>query len=276
MNTFISKEETIGKLNNEKVRIVDCRFQLGNPDMGQEQYKKGHIPGSVYFHLEQDLSGVISEHGGRHPLPKIEEFKRVLDEAGITNETTVIAYDGGEGAYASRLWWLLKYVGHEKVYIVDGGFKEWEASKYPIDCLVPEFPLSSYRIHIQDEMLVSVNEVKEAIHDEGTILIDSRERKRYLGIEEPIDKKAGHIPTAINKVWTEGFNNGIFKTFNEQEERFKDLKKDQHVIVYCGSGITATPNYIALKDAGFLNVKLYAGSFSDWITYEENEVVKGE
>lgn len=276
MGAFISKDEVLGKLSNDNIRIVDCRFQLGNPTFGVKAYEEGHIPGAVYFHLEKDLSGEVAEHGGRHPLPEMGDFQQVLEEAGISNDTEVIAYDGGEGAFAARLWWLLKYVGHEKVHILDGGFKEWATANYPTTVETHTYPRANFNIHIQEEMLVSVEEVKQATIDEKTILIDSRENRRYLGLEEPIDKKCGHIPTAINKVWMEAFENGRFKSPDGQAERFADLDKDQPMIVYCGSGVTATPNYIALKEAGFSDVKLYAGSFSDWISYTEHEVHTGK
>lgn len=272
MGVFISKEEVLEQLSADNVRLVDCRFQLGNPSYGWEEYEKSHIPGAIYFHLEKELSGNVTEHGGRHPLPPIADFRNVLEEAGISNETVVIAYDGGEGAFAARLWWLLKYVGHDQVYILDGGMKAWEAANYSLSHEIPVYLRTIYNIEIQEDMLVSVNEVKQATLDKNTVLVDSRESRRYLGLEEPIDKKCGHIPTAINKVWTEGFQNGGFKAPAEQAERFRELQKDQPIIVYCGSGVTATPNYIALKEAGFSNVRLYAGSFSDWISYEENDV----
>lgn len=276
MYTFISKEEVLNHLNNEQVRIVDCRFQLGKPEVGQTQYEKSHIPGAVYFHLEKDLSGVKKEHGGRHPLPEIKDFQKTLESVGISNETTVIAYDGGDEAFAARLWWLMKYVGHEKVQILDGGFDKWEEANYPVDEHVPSYTLSNFKVHIQENILATVEDVRDAILHRDSTLIDSREQKRYLGIEEPIDKKAGHIPTAINKAWMHGFENGFFKSPSDQEKRFNELKKDQPIIVYCGSGITATPNYIALQQAGFKNIKLYAGSFSDWVSYDEHEVEIGE
>lgn len=276
MKTFISKEELTALLNNDNVRIVDCRFQLGNPQFGESQYIESHIPGAVYFDLEKDLSAVVTKHGGRHPLPKVENFQKKLEQVGISNQTLVVAYDGGEGSYAARLWWLLKYVGHEEVFILDGGFKEWQESALPVSDEVPTNTPSTYRVELQDDMLATIEDVKQAVKERSVTLIDSRASNRYLGVEEPIDKKAGHIPKAINKDWVEGFQNGHFKTPSEQEERFQELSKDEPIIVYCGSGVTATPNYIALKEAGYTNIKLYAGSFSDWISYDENEIEIGK
>ncbi|WP_026581137.1 sulfurtransferase [Bacillus sp. J33] len=273
MKYFIEKEWLLKKIDNENVRIADCRFKLGSPDEGRSLYDLNHIPNAVYFDLEKDLSGPVKDHGGRHPLPDPDQLKQTLEQAGISRETIVIAYDGGEGAFASRFWWLLRYLGHEQVYVLNGGYKEWINSDYPVKSEVPVFEPVSYKLDLKSDILASYAEVKELVQrrDEA-VLIDSREAKRYLGIEEPIDKKAGHIPGAINKVWLDAYENGRFKEVAEQEKRFADIDKSKPVIVYCGSGVTAAPNFLALKEAGYNNVKLYAGSFSDWISYEENEI----
>lgn len=278
MQYHVNSEWLNERLGDKNTRIVDCRFKLGNPDEGRLLYEHSHIPGAAYFDLEKDLSGKVGEHGGRHPLPALSQFKERLQNAGITNESLVVVYDGKEGAFASRMWWLLKYVGHEKVYILNGGIVAWEKSGYPTEDSVPHCQQTNYIIHENKEMLASFEEVKDlALKGTGSaVLIDSRESRRYLGIEEPIDRVPGHIPTAINKPWMEGFENGFYKSRDEQEERFKDLDPNQSIIVYCGSGVTATPNYIALKEAGFKNVRLYAGSYSDWVSYHENPVSKGE
>ncbi|WP_348633475.1 sulfurtransferase [Mesobacillus selenatarsenatis] len=265
------------RLGDKDTRVVDCRFKLGHPDEGRMLYEHSHIPGAVYFDLEKDLSGKVGEHGGRHPLPALSQFKERLQNAGITNESLIVVYDGKEGAFASRMWWLLKYVGHEKVYILNGGIVAWEKSGYPTEDSVPHYQQTNYIIQENKEMLASFEEVKDlALKGTGSAaLIDSRESRRYLGIEEPIDRVPGHIPTAINKPWMEGFENGFYKPCDEQKKRFEDLDPNQPIIVYCGSGVTATPNFIALKEAGFKNVRLYAGSYSDWVSYHENPVSKG-
>ncbi|MEH7885833.1 sulfurtransferase [Bacillus sp. JJ1609] len=264
-------------LVDRDIRIVDCSYKLGDPEAGRTQYDHGHIPGAVYFDLEKDLSGAVETHGGRHPLPKQDQLKRKLEESGISNDTILIAYDSKEGAYASRFWWLLKYVGHEKVYILNGGIEAWKNAGYPVDHEIPKYDKAVFVISLNKDLLASYEEVKDIVlnRDRDNVLIDSREQKRYLGIEEPIDRIAGHIPTAINKPWMEGLENGFFKPKTEQENRFADIAKDKPIIVYCGSGVTATPNYIALKEAGYSNVRLYAGSYSDWVSYEENPVEKG-
>lgn len=276
MTILVEKEWVLGRLNSDDTRIVDCRFQLGNPGKGKVLFEESHIEGAIYLHLEEDLSGKIEEHGGRHPLPNLDDFVEVLEKSGIANETTVIAYDSGDGAFAARFWWLLKYVGHEKAFILNGGFKEWEEANYPTQTEVVEYPQANYSVFIHEEILATMEDVKETVAKRDHVIIDSREQKRYLGIEEAIDKKAGHIPTAINHDWMEGFQNGRFKSTSQQEKRFEAIAKDAPIIVYCGSGITATPNYVALKEAGFTNVKLYAGSFSDWISFDDNVIATGE
>jgi thiosulfate/3-mercaptopyruvate sulfurtransferase len=263
-------------LNDDSVRIIDCRFKLGDPEAGRREYEDCHIPGAVYFDLEKDLSAPAEIHGGRHPLPAAAELKAKLETAGIDEGKTLVAYDAKEGAFASRFWWLLKYLGHDKVFILDGGFQDWTKAGYPVDNVIPAYEKSEFNPVINNEMLASYQEVKNAaLKSDGTVLIDSRENKRYLGIEEPIDRIAGHIPKAINKPWMEVFENGFFRPQAEQEKRFSEIDKEQPIIVYCGSGVTATPNFAALKKAGYRNVKLYAGSYSDWVSYTENPVGKG-
>ncbi|MFS0776372.1 sulfurtransferase [Neobacillus sp. 3P2-tot-E-2] len=274
MNYIIDKEWLLKNLNDSHVRIVDCSFSLADSNKGRQEYEKNHIPGASYFDLEKDLSGEVSEHGGRHPLPNIEKFIDKLELAGIDENTTVISYDQGEGAFAARFWWLLQYLGHEKVYVLDGGLKGWNEGNYPVTSDVPTFNKATFKPKINHDLLASMEEVRTVSggQDSKSILIDSREERRYLGLEEPIDKKAGRIPGAINKPWFEGLNSGYYKQAEDQKHRFTDIKPENEIIVYCGSGVTAAPNYLALKAAGFQKVKLYLGSFSDWISYQENEI----
>lgn len=278
MKFVVSKEWLVEQLDNDQVVIADCRFELGNPEKGEKLYQDSHIPGAFYFHLEKQLSGPVREHGGRHPLPDINQFKTELEKAGIDNDKTVVAYDGGEGQFASRLWWLLTFLGHDKVYVLNEGFKGWVEAGYPTNGEVPPVKSATFDVKLRKEMLASYEEVKDFVVNDkkSAILIDSRDKARYLGEHEPIDRIPGHIPGAIHKFWAEGLEEGSFKNVEEQKKRFEDLGKDKQFIVYCGSGVTATPNYIALKMAGYENVKLYAGSYSDWVSYSENSVGKGE
>lgn len=278
MNFVVNKEWLVEQLNNEQVKIVDCRFELGSPDKGEKLYQESHIPGAFYFDLEKQLSAPVSKHGGRHPLPDIDQFKLEIEKTGIDHSKTVIAYDGGEGQFATRFWWLLTYMGHEKVYVLNEGYKGWVEAGYPATREMPDFESAKFEVNIHKEMLASYEEIKEIViqNKKSPILIDSRDKARYLGEVEPIDRIPGHIPGAINKFFAEGLEQGSYKNSEEQRKRFAELDQEEPIIVYCGSGVTATPNYIALKMAGFKNVRLYAGSYSDWVSYEENPVAKGE
>ncbi len=258
---------------DENLRIIDCRFSLGNPSEGRQLYKESHIPGAVFFDLEKDLSGYVKKHGGRHPLPNMKNFLRKVEDVGIDNDTTVIIYDEKEGAFSGRCWWLFQYIGHEKVYILNGGFSAWKKAGGKTESSVPVYPQKSYRPSFNETIAASLDEVRSIASGERDIpLIDSRSRERYLGHEEPIDRIPGHIPRAINLPWTDGVKDGYFIPGVEQNERFSHLNKRDPVIVYCGSGVTATPNFIALKEAGFNHVKLYIGSYSDWVSYNDHKV----
>ncbi|WP_440603164.1 sulfurtransferase [Bacillus sp. GB_SG_008] len=263
-------------IQDEHVRIIDCRFDLANPNWGREQYNEAHISGALYFDLDKDLSSPVTQHGGRHPLPNIEAFVQKLSQAGIDEHTTVVAYDSQGGAMASRLWWLLTYLGHDKVYVLNGGFPEWKEQKVEVTNDIPVFAPKTFVPTLQHDIVVTMEELQEKINKQANItLIDSREPKRYAGLEEPVDKVAGHIPTAQNYFWKDGVTDfGAFKGQDAQEERFIHLDKKKETIVYCGSGVTACPNVLALKMAGFTSVKLYAGSWSDWISYPENPIAK--
>ncbi|MCP8968814.1 sulfurtransferase [Ectobacillus ponti] len=264
------------RLQDSNIRIIDCRFDLGRPAWGRGAYIEGHIPGALYFDLNEDLSAPVGEHGGRHPLPDWHIFAEKLSAAGIDDGTIVVAYDSQAGAMASRLWWMLTYLGHSQVYVLNGGLQAWGDMGYPVTADVPQVERKTFLPREQTHLLLSMEHVRERIQNGGEyVLLDAREPHRYAGIEEPIDRKAGHIPTAVSAFWKDGVaEDGRFKAGEEQRQRFAGLHQEKEIIVYCGSGVTACPNVLALQEAGFQNVKLYAGSFSDWISYEANAVIK--
>jgi len=275
MNVILDAHEVMEKMNEQDVRLVDCRFTLGKPDMGKTEYDRDHIPSAVFFDLERDLSGSVQVHGGRHPLPDIKILKKKLEDAGISRSTTVIAYDDGHSASAARFIWILIYLGHSKVFLLNRGYSVWKENNYPVTNETPVFKQVDFLVSYNEQVAASYEEIVQFTQNESkvAVLIDSRDNKRYAGREEPIDKKAGHIPGALNYDWSESFKNGYFLPKEEQKKRFGELDHDQEVIVYCGSGITAAANFVALKEAGFKRVKLYTGSFSDWISYEDNPVI---
>lgn len=279
LTTIISKQWLLARLYETDLVIIDCRFIMGMADAqaGRIAYEEEHISGAVYFDLEMDLSSPISQHGGRHPLPDMDKFIKTLERAGINNDSRIVAYDDQGGAMASRLWWLLQYIGHTNTYVMNEGFTNWKQAGYPLTNKQPIRIPQSYTPHMQHDMVVSMEDVRDSSNDHTSLLIDSREPNRYLGLEEPIDAVAGHIPGAINKFWKDlKMDNGTWKSTEDIHEHFNDIPKDQDVIVYCGSGVTACPNILGLHEAGFTNVKLYAGSWSDWISYEGNPVAIGK
>lgn len=261
----------------KRLTLFDCRYDLLDEDSGELAYREGHIPGAYYASLSLHLSSSALPNGvgGRHPLPDPNEFALFLSERGVTSNQTVVAYDDQGGAMASRLRFLLKWVGHTgDVYIIEEGFKGWVAAGYTVEQHIPALKSGEqYIVKLKDDMVVDHHYVSERIGQDDVILIDSRDGARYRGEVEPIDKKAGHIPTAINYVWTENKNSdGSWKQADELKLRFEALDQNKEVIVYCGSGVTATPNLFALQAAGFKNVKLYAGSWSEWSSLPNKQI----
>ncbi|MFG6114579.1 sulfurtransferase [Halobacillus sp. MO56] len=258
----------------KKVVFADCRFDLSDPDKGQRMYDEGHLPGAVYFDLEKSLSGEIKQHGGRHPLPELESFQETLANAGIDRETLVIAYDQNRSVMAARMLWLLKYVGHGEVYLLDGGMDAWTNAGLPLEKEAPRLErTASYPIELQPDMACGEAYVRARQEEKDTALVDSRSFERYAGWKEPIDIKSGHIPGAVQYDWVDVYKkDGTWKSKAELQQHFQELSDQKEIIVYCGSGVTAASNVIGLWEAGMDQVKLYVGSFSDWISYQENEV----
>lgn len=273
---IVSMEWVNEHLNDPKILFVDCRFVLGKKHSEVKKENKEYIPGSIYLDLEQDLSSPVQKHGGRHPLPSIHVLSGKLSNAGIDDNTHVIAYDDQDGAMASRLWWILTYLGHEKVSVMNGNFSDWKKSGYPLTNTLAERHAARFVPNVQENMYISMKEVRQKLFHSETILIDSREKIRYTGESEPIDSIAGHIPSAHHYFWKDVREDGKFLKCDLIQEQFSEIPKDKEVIVYCGSGVTATPNVLALKEAGWQDVKLYAGSWSDWISYPENPIEKGD
>lgn len=263
------------KLNKgEHLAIVDVRFSPQDSSYGRAAYEKGHLPGAVYVDFKKDLTDPEQQHGGRSPLPSPSKLAGLFSGLGIDIATTVVIYEDTNGPASARLWWILKYLGHTKVYILDGGYSAWIKAELPVS--VDEvFPVQrSFEPEIRTELLVGVEEVRQVSSgDEAGVLIDARDPNQYAGKEAPFDPIAGHIPNAVNFFWKDSLSPaGTWKSAAELQEHFASLDRSQQLIVYCGSGISACPNILALEEAGFTNVKLYAGSWSDWISYEGNPV----
>lgn len=276
MENIVSTEWLASEMErkNKELVIVDTRFNLSNPEEGYKQYLEGHLPGAVYVDLEKHLSAQIDKHGGRHPLPDVNILAKKLGELGISNDSKVVIYDDQGGMIASRLWWLLHYIGVSDPAVLDGGWKKWTSENKLITNVTSQpSPKTLLPLINNDWKWVDHLEVKKKLNHPDTILIDSRENPRYLGEFEPIDSVAGHIPSAKNYVWKNVLNEeGRWKEREELITHFSEVPLSKEVIVYCGSGVSACPNILALKEAGYSNVKLYAGSWSDWISYPTNPV----
>ncbi|MGY0694342.1 sulfurtransferase [Virgibacillus sp. FSP13] len=277
MSVLVSSDWLVKRLKNhpESTVIIDVRFSLTDPKAGKTAYEKSHIPGAVYLDLNKNLSGPVKEHGGNHPLPDMNDFAEKMGEIGIDNETAVVIYDQDNDMFSARLWWLLQYAGHEQSHILDGGLTGWVRQGHVTTNKIPVPSVKQFKPSVLTNEVVHIDGVKEKLKSESAILLDSRANDRYLGKTEPLYAKAGHIPGAKNYFWKDVLDeNGLWKKDKELASHFAALSKDDEIIVSCGSGVSACPNVLALKLAGYENVKLYPGSFSDWISYEENEVEK--
>jgi thiosulfate/3-mercaptopyruvate sulfurtransferase len=249
--------------------IVDCRFALGDSDLGKQQYETAHIPGAYYLDLHRDLSSPVGVHGGRHPLPDDRVLGAKLAAMGIGVQTLVVAYNDSRFAFAARLWWLLRYYGHDRVAILDGGYGNWLKAGYPVtaDLPQPSAP-GDFQPKIQSDRIVDINRVRVIQTLPAHMLIDSREPDRYLGKIEPIDPVAGHIPGAVNYPWQDVTTPaGFVFSIEEQQRRWEAISAGLEPIVYCGSGVTACVNLLSLELAGIRGAKLYPGSWSDWCSY---------
>lgn len=258
--------------------ILDCRFSLADSEEGERLYHEDHLPRAQYCHLEQHLSGPVSQHGGRHPLPCADNFSKQLQLWGIRESTPVIVYDDQRFAFAARAWWLLKAAGIRNVRVLDGGYSAWKKHHKPFDRRTPHahplrhdktFLLSSHRIVSYEQVKAFIGKAQKSNHQDPILLVDSREPQRYRGELEPIDPIAGHIPGAINKPWNEITDEqGYIKPLAYHLQRWLDIPESQQVVVYCGSGVTACVNLLSAHLAG-KDPHLYAGSWSDWCSYAD-------
>ena len=251
--------------------IIDCRFALSDTNSGRNDYIAGHIPNAQYAHLDQDLSGaIIAGSTGRHPFPEIEEITQKISNWGISEKTQVVAYDQGHGGIAARLWFMLKWLGHSKVAVLNGGWKNWTKNGLPVDTNIPNVSPSIFLPRPKIDRIVSVEQIEQNLEHPTQLIIDSRSEERYRGDHEPIDPIAGHIPNAISAPFAGNLDDsGLFKSKEALSKRFDQLLKghpQDKTIFYCGSGVTACHNLLALSYIGKDQAKLYPGSWSEWIT----------
>jgi thiosulfate/3-mercaptopyruvate sulfurtransferase len=269
--TLIETDELLPHLDDATWAIVDCRFSLQDTEQGRRAYRQAHIPGAVYAHLDEDLSGpLIPGKTSRHPLPDVAVFARTLSGWGIGPDTQVVAYDDMGGAIAARLWWMLRWLGHDAVAVLNGGWPAWLAAGLPQRSGVEKRPPAVFVPHPRPDLLVTADEVMENLVRPTFTLIDSRAPERYRGETEPLDPVAGHIPRAINLPYADNVDQDKrFLAADELRRRFESILGDQgsqSVAFYCGSGVTAAHNILAMAHAGLGLPRLYAGSWSEWIT----------
>lgn len=274
MSYIISPDTLAGWLEqiDNDIVIIDVRADLIDKDYGARKYAKDHLPDAHFLDLERDLSGEVQEHGGNHPLPDVDVFAEKLEGIGVSNKTTVVVYDNRANMFAPRAWFLLRYVGIKKVYVLNGGYERWKEAGFVVTAEMPKAERATFSPQVNKNEIVSLHDVKN--RSEAVTLIDSRAYERYLGLEEPLYDKAGHIPGAVHYFWEDVIDDkGCWKNEQQLRDHFNALSKDDSIIVSCGSGVSACANLLALRQVGYDNVKLYPGSFSDWISYENNPIV---
>ncbi len=275
---LISTAELAGHLSAADWFVADCRFELGKPDAGRDAWRAGHIPGAVYVDLERDLSVPVTPASGRHPLPDPADFAQTLSRLGIGNETRVVCYDAGPGAFAARLWWMLRWVGHDAVAVLDGGFAAWTAEGRPVSTATPARAPARFTPQPRPDWVLDTDGVMRALA-QGETLVDVRAAERFAGKVEPIDAVAGHVPGAVNLPFLENVDgSGRFRDPAALAELWRSrtgARPGAAPICMCGSGVTACHGLLALEAAGIAGARLYAGSWSEWIRDPSRPVARG-
>ena len=277
-NTIISATELKNIINQPNVVIIDCRFSLADKESGRKDYCKSHIPTAHYAHLDNNLSGeIIKGKTGRHPFPSISKITTFLSNWGVDEDTQVVVYDQSHGGIAARLWFMLKWLGHDKVAVLNGGWKYWQAINGETSSLIPTIFPKEFKANPRPDLLVDVQFMEENIENAQLLYVDSRGAKRYRGEEEPIDPIAGHIPSAISVPFLGNLGvDGLFLDKETLNKRFETILKDQpseKTIFYCGSGVTACHNLLAMQHIGRMDSLLFSGSWSEWIVDEKRAIV---
>jgi thiosulfate/3-mercaptopyruvate sulfurtransferase len=263
LNALVTTEELA---QHPEWRVFDCRHDLANPAQGEQQYAEAHLPGALFAHLDRDLSATPNGSNGRHPLPEAKAFIGWMGRQGLKPTDTVVCYDGGGGSHAARLWWMLRWAGHEQVAVLDGGYAKWTREGRPVTAEVPQVAAAPYPGKARASMHASLALVEKKL--KRAALLDARAPIRWRGEQEPIDPVAGRIPGAKNR-----FNNdnltpeGVFKSPDALRAEFEKILADRNpadVINYCGSGVAACHNALAMEVAGLTGSRVYIGSWSEW------------
>lgn len=279
---LISPQDLDGKKDQPNLVLLDCRFALDDLDYGQRSYAQGHIAGASFADLERDLSGRVSKGvTGRHPLPEPQALVERLQAWGVNDDSDIVLYDDGPGAFAARAWWLLAWLGkRDGVFILDGGLKAWHAAGLPLSLDAPRQGVGNFAGTPDNSLLLSAEQLQQRLGDPALTLLDARAEARFRGEVEPIDPVAGHIPGAHCAVFTDNLgSDGRFLSAQALQQRFAAHLGERPVselVAYCGSGVTACHNLFALCLAGYPLAQLYAGSWSEWITDPARPIAQGQ
>jgi thiosulfate/3-mercaptopyruvate sulfurtransferase len=280
INTIVSTEDLALHLNDPKWVVLDCRFTLTDPEAGRQAYAKSHIPGARYVHLDEDLSAPVTASTGRHPLPDPRILTEKLCQWGIGVNKQVVVYDDSYGAMAVRLWWMLRWLGHPGVALLDGGYPMWLREKRPVNADIPGLHKASCACLPEPSQIVTADEVLHASRTGDHLIIDARPDRRFSGDFEPFDPVAGHVPGAINWPFDENLDvDGTFMPPEALRENYQALLKGKpawQAIHMCGSGVTACHNILAMEIAGLPGSRLYPGSWSEWVADPSRPVALGE
>lgn len=273
MKNFVDCAFVESHINNDDFFIFDCRFDLFDKNKGYELYKKEHIPTAIYLDINNDICGKANVHGGARPLADIDILGYKLSNIGVNLDSIIVLYD--DKIYSSpRAWFQLKYMGYKNVFVLNGGLFTWKSLKLPVSCDFKDYKgFGIYKKFTNNLMHCDINYIKSILYNDRIILIDSRDNNRYTGEFEPLYSKPGHIPGAINVPWHFNINeDGTVKDLKLVDKNFNSYK-DKEIITYCGSAIEAAINFILLDELGY-KVKMYVGSMSDYISYDDNIVEK--
>lgn len=274
--TLISAAELADNYHRPDWVIFDCRFSLADSTAGRKAYRQGHIPGARYADLNQNLSSSVKSYTGRHPLPDFNGFSKQLGLWGVNNRSQVIVYDDAGGAFAGRMWWLLRTMGHEQVAVLDGGIRHWQKQQRPITTVLPKITPCAFRSYLDQKQWLNAIQLENGLASNSFTLIDARTPERFMGLQEPIDPVAGHIPKALNRPFQLNLDKAsLFLPPLQLKNQFQDLtdaRNPTQIVHMCGSGVTACHNLLAMEVAGLGGSKLYAGSWSEWITNQNHSV----
>ncbi|MCZ7563583.1 MAG: sulfurtransferase [Burkholderiales bacterium] len=276
--TLVGTETLAAHLGDSSWVIFDCRHDLRNPDYGPREYAKSHVPGARFMHLDRDLSGPPTGRNGRHPLPDPQAFMRKLGAAGVDRTKQVVAYDAHGGAYASRLWWMLRWVGHDAAAVLDGGFGKWLREDWPETDDIPQPRPVQFAGKVRP-IGVDLAFVQAHLRDPALALVDARAAERYAGATEPLDPVAGHIPGSISAPNSAILAaDGTFRSAAELRAHWRRVlgeRRADEVVHTCGSGVAACHNLLAMEVAGLCGSRLYAGSWSEWCADPSRPVATG-